>query len=278
MSDHPDFAEALSADPIHSLDSFTLIFASKDPCNHCFTPESVIYPEDPSIDHLSCALHSLSLATNLRSLKLDNIVISPDLFWPTSPNTSPIPTEWPNLHTFAVIFQMTSPSGQWYFIRDPSRPPDADEFSGESDDPDVPWSDDSDSDSNPDSPAPSDPLRPDTYHPIREARLASDYPIRSFRTFPDDALINPLLLAMARAAACMPKLQVMELRSTLRGPCDEFFRVYYYAAGCVDPMYLEDDKERDRLLWYVNAWRPDEEVLEAWREGKRGVNVRFVEW
>ncbi|KAL9034843.1 MAG: hypothetical protein Q9214_006859 [Letrouitia sp. 1 TL-2023] len=270
------FAEALSADPIHPLDSFFLEFPFEDPSNHYFTPESVIYPEDPSIDHLSCALHTLSLSTNLRSLKLSNIVISPDLFWPTSPNTSPTPTQWPNLHTFTITFQITSPSGQWYFTRDPSKPPDDDEFAGESDDPDEPWSDDSDS--NPDSSAPSDPLRPDTYHPTREARLAGDYPIRSFRTFPDDALINLLLLAMARAAAYMPKLQVMELSSTLRDPGGASFEVFYYAAGCVDPMHVKDDKERDRLLWYVNAWRLDEEVLQAWREGKRRVIVRFVEW
>ncbi|KAL9593251.1 MAG: hypothetical protein Q9219_007630 [cf. Caloplaca sp. 3 TL-2023] len=251
-------------------------FPFEDPSNHYFTPKSVIYPGDSSIDHLSSALHTLSLSTNLRSLNLSKVVISPDLFWPTTAKTSSTPTQWPNLHTFTVTFQMTSPSGQWYFTRDQSKPPDDDEFDGESDEPDEPWSDDSDS--NPDSPAPSDPLRPDTYHPIREARLAGDYPIRHFRTFPADALINPLLLAMARAAVCMPKLQVMELSSTLRDPDRASFEVFYYAAGCVDPMYVNGDKERDRLVWYVNAWRPDEEVLKAWREGKRGISVTFVEW
>ncbi|KAL8782082.1 MAG: hypothetical protein Q9213_005723 [Squamulea squamosa] len=266
------FAEALSANPIYYLDSFCLEFTFEDPSNEFFTPESVVNPEDPSIDHLSCALHTLSLSTNLRSIQLFNIVISPDLFWPTSTNTSPTPPQWPNLHTFSVTFQMTSPSGQWYFIRDPSKPPDDDEFVEESIDPDIPWSDASDSSS------PSDPLRPDDYHLIREARRAGDYPVRSFRTFPNDALINPLLLAMARAAAHMPKLQVMQLSSTLRDPNGASFEVFYYAAGCVDPDHVNDDKERDRLIWYVNAWRPDEEVLEAWREGKRGVNVRFVEW
>lgn len=83
---------------------------------------------------------------------------------------------------------------------------------------------------------------------------------------------------MARAAAYMPKLQVMELSSTLQDPGGASFEVFYYAAGCVDLMHVKDDKERDRLLWYVNAWRPNEEVLEASREGKRGVIVRFVEW
>ena len=171
---------------------------------------------------------------------------------------------------------MTSPSGQWYFIRDPSRPPDDDEFANESDEPEEPLS--SDSDSDPDSPTPGDPLRPDIYHPIRQARRAGDYPMRYFRTFPDDTLMNPLLLAVARAVARLPKLQVMGLSSTLRDPGGAKFKLFNYAAGCVDPLHEKDDKECDRLIWYVDAWRPDEEVLETWREGKRGVDVRFVEW
>ncbi|KAL9021107.1 MAG: hypothetical protein Q9185_001646 [Variospora sp. 1 TL-2023] len=180
-----------------------------------------------------------------------------------------------------VDFEMTAPDGAWYFVRDPSKPEGDDEEgvndSDDSDDePDTESDTYSDSDSFFDS---SSVFRPDTFNERREERAAGNYPSRCFRTLPSDTLINPLLLAMARSAACMPKLEEMSLTSTMRDPDGAGFEVRFYAVGHVRHDDLEPgDSDQARLDWSVGAWRPNDEVLDVWREGRDGLLVRFIEW
>ncbi|KAL8684720.1 MAG: hypothetical protein Q9218_008168 [Villophora microphyllina] len=269
-----DLATALPTLPSSSLRDFTLGFYHEDPSNQYFSPPSALLPLPEAAhatDHLSHALHTLSLSTNLTSLILNPIVISPSLYWP-SDTTGANPPYWPNLRHHHVEFNMTSPAGEWYFIRDPNRPIDEDEAANDSDDPEESASD---TDSEPLS---EDSLRPDSYTPRREARATGDYPIRSFRTLPDDALVNPLLLAMARAAEQMPRLQTMSLTSTMRDPEGAGFEVHFYGEG----EHSHCDREAGgaqgaRLNWAVGKWRPEEEILGKWREGKEGIKVEFWE-
>ena len=168
---------------------------------------------------------------------------------------------------------MTAPAGEWYFIRDTNRPVDEDEAADDSDDPDESASD---TDSEPLS---EDSLRPDSYAPRREARATGDYPIRSFRTLPDDALIDPLLLAMAKAAKQMPRLQTMSLTSTMRDPYGVGFEVHFYGEGKHSHFDSGAEGVEDaRLIWAVGKWRPREEILSKWQEGKEGVTVKFWEF
>ena len=168
---------------------------------------------------------------------------------------------------------MTAPAGNWYFIRDINRPIDEDEAANDSDDPEESAGD---TDSEPLS---DDSLRPDSYAPRREARATGDYPIRSFRTLPDDALMSPLLLAMARAAKQMPRLQTMSLTSTMRDPDGAGFEVHFYGEGKDSHFDTEiGGVEGARLVWAVGKWRPREEILSKWREGKVGVKVKFWEF
>ncbi len=173
---------------------------------------------------------------------------------------------------------MTAPDGTWYFIRDPSQPEDEDEGADDSDDPEE----ETDVDSDPDFDYGSDSffdggdnLRPDILNERREARAAGDYPGRSFRTLPLDTHMNPLLLAMARAAACMPKMQHMSLTSTVRDPV---FELSFHAAGQASHSDSEPgERDTPRLYSYMGSWRPDERVLETWCESREGLLVKFIE-
>ncbi|KAL9030616.1 MAG: hypothetical protein Q9196_001283 [Gyalolechia fulgens] len=269
-------ASALPSLSTLPLRDFTLESLHDDPFNQYFTLPSALLPSAPEIDHLSLALYKLSQSPTLTSIRLDPIIISPDLYWPANPSTQP---NWPSLRQFHVVFNMTAPDGTWYFIRDPSQPEDEDEGADDSDDPEEEPDIDSDpdfdygSDSFFDS---GDTVQPDTYNERREARAAGDYPGRSFRTLPLDTYMNPLLLAMARAAAYMPKMQHMSLTSTVRDPVLE---VSFFAGG--QPSHSDSepgDGDRPRLYSYMGKWRPDYRVLETWRESREGLVVKFIEW
>ncbi|KAL8719186.1 MAG: hypothetical protein Q9225_003787, partial [Loekoesia sp. 1 TL-2023] len=264
------FATALPTLSDPSLRHFTLGFYHEDSTNQYFSPPSALLPSEPSIDHLSRALHTLSQSSSLTSLTLNPIVISPDLYWPANPSTPPA---WPNIRHYHVEFDMTTPNGHWYFVRDPSKPIEDDEGANDSDVPDD-AEDENDTDSDT---ASSDSWRPDTFNEKQEARAIGDYPIRMFRTLPSDAYINPLVLAMARAAAQMPQLQSMSLTTSMRDPDSAGFELFFHAATHVSNLDSDpEDADKARLYWIVGSWRPDEEVLKVWREGKEGLQIKFI--
>lgn len=265
-----DFARALLllAQPL--LKTFSLRFYHDPPRNHYSSPPSALLPSSLSTDHLSCALHTLSQSPKLTSLKLGgSIVVSPELYWPADSSTPP---SWPNLRYFHVTFDMTTPDGDWYFIRDPTKLDD-DDYSDEVED-------EADSSSESDTSIDSwDFLIPDSFNERKEDRAVGDFPVRMFRTLPSDSRINPLLLAMARAAGHMPQLQSMSLVSKLHSFDGAWFEIYYHAPGQRSNLDSEPgDLEKARLYWSVGKWRPDEEVLRIWRAGREEMKVKFVEW
>ncbi|KAL9605308.1 MAG: hypothetical protein Q9179_001482 [Wetmoreana sp. 5 TL-2023] len=263
-----DLATALPILSGPSLRDFTLSFYHEDPSNEYFSPTSALLPSEPPTDHLSHALYTLSQSDSLTCLTLNPIVIPPDFYWPANPSKPPA---WPNLRHYHIEFDMTTPGGDWYFIRDPSKPIGDDEGANDSDEPD-PAEEESDTDS--DTAASSDAWRPDTFNERHEARAVGDYPIRNFRTLPSDTYINPLVLTMARAAAHMPQLQSMSLTSSMRDPDGAGFEVYFHAATHVSKLDSEPgDADEARLYWVVGSWRPAEAVLKVWREGKEGLQI-----
>ncbi|KAL8643957.1 MAG: hypothetical protein Q9226_008017 [Calogaya cf. arnoldii] len=100
----------------------------------------------------------------------------------------------------------------------------------------------------------------------------SDDPDEEIRDIPLDSRINSLLLAMARAAACMPKLQHMTL-SSYGGKFD----VRFYAAGRVRGSNSQPgEADKPRLYLYMGTWEPSEEVIQVWRESKEGLLVKRI--
>jgi hypothetical protein len=276
-----DFAQALKLLSQPSLKAFVLEYYHEAPMNHSFALSSALHSSSPSIDHLSTALYTLTQAPEITEVRLSGpIVISPSLFWPS---TSTIKCYWPRVQQYHVTFSMDTPDGDWYFIRQPNKTASDDIFDEE----EANQAPESDSDSEPDSDASEDSqahLIPDTYHPNREKRLIGNFPSRRYRTYPNDEKINPLLKAMARAAACMPSLQNMSLGAELQDPDSTPFEMSFIAAGT--PNYLDrypDDVSKPRLYWETGAWRPDEEVLTLWKQairsqGKAGdLMVKFLE-
>lgn len=174
---------------------------------------------------------------------------------------------------------MTTPDGDWYFTRDPTKPDD-DDYSDDNDDVEGEAEAEADSSTEDDtSTTSSGSSRPDSFNERNEARAVGDFPIRMFRTLPADSKINPLLLAMARAAAHMPQLQSMSLVSKIRGADGAGFEIYYHAPGQRSHLDSEPgDEEKARLYWAVGKWRPEEEVLRIWRAGRDEMKVQFFEW
>lgn len=172
---------------------------------------------------------------------------------------------------------MTTPDGDWYFTRDPTKP-EHDNDSVDDNETDADAEAESSSEDN-SSTTSSDSFRPDSFNERREARAAGDFPIRMFRTLPADSRINPLLLAMARAAGQMPQLQGMSLVSEMRDADGAAFEIYYHAPGQRSHLDSEPaDVEKARLYWWVGKWRPDKEVLRIWGEGRERMKVKFFEW
>lgn len=174
---------------------------------------------------------------------------------------------------------MTTPDGDWYFIRDPTKP-EYDDDSDNDDDVEGEAEAAADSSSEDDiSTTSSDSFRPESFNETKEARAVGDFPLRMFRTLPSDSKINPLLLAMARAAGHMPLLQSMSLISKIRGADGAGFEIYYHAPG--QRSLLDSgpgDGEEARLYCAVGKWRPEEEVLRIWRAGREGMKVKLFEW
>ena len=92
--------------------------------------------------------------------------------------------------------------------------------------------------------------------------------------------MNPLLIAMARAAAHMPQLQSMSLETTMRDhDGGAGFEIYFHGLDQRTKLdYEPGDAKKARLYLVVGSWRPDEVVLRIWCEGREKLLVRFVEW
>ncbi|KAL8916579.1 MAG: hypothetical protein Q9172_006244 [Xanthocarpia lactea] len=264
-----------------SLRGFTLSFYQLDPPNNDFYPMSALLPSEPLVDHLSRAIYTLSQSFSLTSLKLQDIIISPELYWPSNSSASPA---WPNLRHHDVEFHMATPDGNWYFVRDPSKPidddesadgeegVDDDESAGDADGPDdIQGEPDSDASS-------SSSWRPDTFNERQEDRQVGNSPGRDFRSFPSDTYMNPLVLAIARAAAQMPKLETLSLTSSIRHPDSDGFDILFHAPTHASRFDSEPgNADEARLYWIVGSWRPHEEVLKAWHEAKDALQIKFLD-
>ncbi|KAI9766216.1 MAG: hypothetical protein M1839_005006 [Geoglossum umbratile] len=271
-----DFAQSLPLLTRPPLQTLRLEYYHEPPSNHSFNPPPASLPPNPQIDHLSRSLHTLTLAPALTDIDLTGpIVISPSLFWLGEGEAPPL---WPNVRRFHVTFGIETPDGGWYFERDP-RPHEEEEDEDNEDDDDVsPTSEDDDEVAE--NEEEDDPLPPDTFHPNPTARLTGSLPHNSFRTFPSPTTIPPLLLSMARAAACMPVLRRFSLAAELHSAEGAQFEVMYLgkAEKCVYDRMEEGDEGKERVYWQVGGWRPGEEVGKAWDEGREGVLMRFLEW
>ena len=201
------------------------------------------------MDSLGAALRVLALRTNITQLIItDSFLVSSSLFWPKSAGEAHT-LSWPSLEQFTVEMCAFNPDGDWYFVEDPENgwlsdvSSDEEESDEQSDDGgfhDFGEGDESDSD--------------------------TDTSPRRFRSIPDAKSINPLLLAMARAASCMPSIREFSLglRYGWEELYDRLTRIHSFRGFFVE--LLVDSQTNKKLVWSLGDWRPSEEVETAWRD------------
>jgi hypothetical protein len=229
------------------VEKFYLTFYNEAPHNERLFPPDLT--EGNAEDPLSSSLRSFS--QQLTHLCLEDIVVGKELFWPSNSNDddndddgSQLP-HWSNLTLFYLTYTTTTPSGQWYFERDPNASEDED---------------DDDDDENYDSDSMEDYLMPP-----EEDRFPN-----LFRTKPSPQLMNDFYVAAGRAAQQMPKLKVM-LLDTKSGSGHSF---RYEVSGSTATAEWSG----------MTGFEPEERLLQVWREvarrhtGSDKLEVRLKEW
>ncbi|MCJ1381092.1 hypothetical protein MMC17_004201 [Xylographa soralifera] len=289
-----EFAQALPYLSTDSLASFRLNYERQVPLNHRFEPPSVLLPSLPTTDHLSLALHTLSQSQSLTEITLSGpFVISEDLFWPASlaASASALASAaaarpfWPNMQKFVVEFSPVAPDGRWYFLREElsehARSAETVQMALASLDEVMRHMERS-----------TTTAAGACYNELAERRRIGAFPAHEFRKVPDPAAMPALMLALARAAARMPRLKRLHADVAPRLPFA--FGVRYVARGELYQPFWDtgnmrtvhrrttaplDDVGLPRLYWTVGRWRPEEEVLRLWRgrEEDKGLLVRYYE-
>ncbi|MDI1487992.1 MAG: hypothetical protein OHK93_007266 [Ramalina farinacea] len=268
------FAEAFSMIPYGLLKQISLQYFNQSPNNQELNSSSALIPSCPQIDHLSLALYTISQAKYLTHLDLGAaVVISPSLFWP---ETQIKPPSWPNLVSVELDFSMNTADGDWYFVREDSDT----EVESNNDNADLEAGAIT-TEQNP------DPDIPDTYNENIVALATGQKPYRHYRIRADPGKLNPLFVAAAKAAACMPRLQRMSLSTVVKGSTERRspWRRLKHSWGFTFAMtYSEALGERtggsaagsrsfddvSRLDWAVglSGYEPEESILELWRLAK----------
>ena len=161
---------------------------------------------------------------------------------------------------------MTTAEGGWYFTRDNSVNDSSDD-DGDDDD-DTSSADDTNTTTIYQDP---DPSTPDTYNSKKIALAIGDLPHRHFRRKADPDKLNPLFKAAAQAAAQMPRLQRMTLKTEVRASRMFTFSMRYFAPGeRADRGAGSRNVDVPRLEWVVgpSEYVPSEAILEIWRRAK----------
>ena len=251
--------------PQGSLKRIALELFNIPPNNHDLNPASALTPSSTRTDHLSLAIHAISQSEHLTHLELNGrIVISPSLFWPDIQIKPPC---WPNLVSVQIAFSMTTADGGWYFTRDDNANDESDDHYTDSSSADGSEADDDTTTTIQD----PDPNIPDTYNQKQVALAIGDEPDRFFRSKADPEKLDPLFEAAARAAAQMPRLRHMWLKTHFFSSKVFDFRMVYFAPG---ERMSQGPGSRNvdvpRLDWWVgpSGYEPVESTLKIWRRAK----------
>jgi hypothetical protein len=215
-------ADALSASSLRSLNNAYIELYHEWPDQG--RGSQSILPLESSVDPLSAALRGFSV--NLTSFTVKG-TIDPSLFWPPSESDARTTLAWPSLKTYFLTFDMTTPSGTWYFTRDPAA-------------------------------TASPPSSPESH--------ASEGH-NNFRTYPESETIEPLLLAFGKAARRMPVLEVAALTCPLEDDeRNKFqFEVSYFAPGQETYSDGNEDLQCRRVYYEVGDWRPSDALTQVLR-------------
>lgn len=276
---------------------------NRAPRNQNFKLPSALLPSTPSTDNLSLALHALSLSPNITHFTLQgDIVLSPCFFWPQDPTT--ITPCWPHLQYLDVFLNITTPEGNWLYVRDPEDSDDDDDDYDDNDVEPLTLSDlleladllgigeDVETMLKPS----SDSEFPQTFNGRLQSHLDGSKPERHFRKIIDSKRLNPMLMAMARAARHMPTIRRLGLH--LHGVSFSEVSVWFLARGGkpegMDLELLQDyaGGEENMMVsmkkkWLVmmaeeGKWTVPENLQAAWKsvgvENDEDVQIEIDHW
>lgn len=254
---------------VDHLQQVTFNLDQRPTANEDFPIDNILLPDEPSEDHLSTAIHRLSQAPNLTTLRVPGFaLISPSLFYPAHPNINHS-LEWPNLECLEVEFDMKTPSGEWYFLPTPHVPNDDEDTEGEDDEEE---SDEEDED--------DDDLQDWELAERREQaamREVGEYPAKPTRNTPDPTKLYPLFRAVSKAAVCMPKLRYLRVATKFVDVNRRYCELWFNAPGITcwrdaqvanEQRSIEEVRRQWRLFWNVTGLKADDEILQIWRDGE----------
>lgn len=181
---------------------------------------------------------------------------------------------------------MTTADGGWYFTRD-NNVNDSSDDDDDDDDEHTSSADDSSSEADNTTTTTAvyqdpDPSIPDTYKRKKIALAIGETPHRHFRSKADPDKLNQLFKAAAQAAAQMPRLQRMTLKTEVKASRMFTFSMMYCAPGERAGRGAGSrnmDVDVPRLDWVVgpSGYVPSEAILEVWRRAKGEVVQSVVE-
>ncbi|KAM5346919.1 hypothetical protein ACJ41O_009924 [Fusarium nematophilum] len=229
--------------------------------NHAWHPGDLT-SENKAGDPLCTAIREATGGfKSLTSLAISGC-LGRSLFWPGP--SAPLPQPfWQNLERLDLQFDMTTPSGGWYFkARTPAEHIDAPPASTDATallPPGYGYSEEED-------------VVAALQYSDSENERRSGASMCLFRWVPDETTIVPLVEAFGRACAQMPALRIASLTTTILVPLEvHHYRsvpvrspwgVSYAAPGAefsrqwrLDPAFCENVHQR-RILWDVKDWLP----------------------
>lgn len=264
------FASVLVHRTFPFVKTIDIDFFHQAPFNQRLKPRNL--QGDQFHDPLSTALRvTLSQCPDLTSLALRG-VFDPSLFWLISEQTPGTPTRnyWPNLQFLTVTFDVTTPSGHWYFIgRSGTEPgiyaPNVDDDHG----------------------SVSDEVK--FYYDMHELGcIAGIRPNDNFRTCPNPTHLNPLVVAFANLIKNTTSSSLLHATLTtgpvsVEDPSPFQFEICYYAPNMYAYYGDQDavDTSFPRLYLEVGEWVQDQEVLKGlteagWSRWGTELLVRFL--
>ena len=266
-----DMAKQLGKIKTQSLTQVYISITQYPTRNEDYPAPTALHASDPSTDHLSEALHQLSLAPCLKHFSITGFaVISQVLFWP-KPGAEHVPT-WPNLEVFQVQFDMKTPDGGWYYLHGGQPRYLKREIQTA----------DGEDDENEEAAAEEEDLHEDedefSEHYLEEDAIAAreklgESPYNPTRNIPDTTKLVPLFRALAQAAGRMPKLRLLMVAPISTQPRRIGCEVFFAAPGVFgihDKRVTKETRRREemkgtyRLVCIGSA--ADETCLDIWRE------------
>ncbi|KAL7961210.1 hypothetical protein V8C34DRAFT_274062 [Trichoderma compactum] len=118
-----DLADALSQIN-HPIDSFHICDDSYGAMSRSQSPPAATLSSEGE-DGLSRAFHILS--QRLKTLHIDDIIVSDELFFPRTLSAHMAEPRWERLVTFHLCYPPVTPSGEWLFIPDPNASDDSED-------------------------------------------------------------------------------------------------------------------------------------------------------